>query len=293
MNIIPLSKIGFGILAISELAYSIMSNPAPKYTQNINNKVTVLMTVYNEEVTIQKSIESLINNNYYRNNIDDMELLIVSGYSTDRTEDIIKYMIKTYPNDRIKNLVPPYEKKSLTPSRNYGIQNSIGDIIVNVDADTEYNKYFLDYLLSPFDRKEGREIVGVSGLKIEVGSNHFINVPFTFSGHLSQAIKGLPKLDGCVRAFRKYAVNAIGGLPEAKDEYSAKATLLSEEVEFANNLSVYGNVIFEPNAIGYHYGTWKYLARKSCDRTNRNSNDQYCNDVGINKIGFMDYYESN
>lgn len=286
MNISILGKIALGILVtttISECTYNKMSSPNPIRTPNINNKVTILMTVYNEENTIQKSIESLITNNYYVNNINDMEFLIISGYSTDHTENIIQYVMSMYPNSKIKNLVPPYKKKSLTPSRNYGIQNSMGDVIVNVDADTEYNEYFLDYLLSPFIKKN---VVGVSGLKIEVGSSHLLNVPFTLSAHIAQKLRYIPKLDGCVRAFKKNVYYTIGGLPEAENEYSAKATLLSEEIEFANNLSLYGDVIFEPSAIGYHYGTWKYLSRRTCNRNNRNSNNQYCNDVGINKIGF-------
>lgn len=285
MNLLSLFKIAFGTLVISEYAYNKMSNPDPIITRDLNNRVTILMTVYNEADTIQKSVESLIKNNYYSTNIDNIELLIVSGYSTDGTEGIIKDLIDMYPNHGIKNLVPPYEKRSLTPSRNFGIQNSKGDIIVNVDADTEYNEYFLDYLLSPFANEN---IIGVSGLKIEVGTNHLLNVPFTLFSHIEQTMKYVPKLDGCVRAFRKFAYNAIGGLPETEDEYSAKATLLSEEVNFANKLNLYGDIVFEPHAIGYHYGTWKYLSRKTCDRNNRNSSDQYCNDVGINKIGYYD-----
>ena len=280
MNIVTIYKIGLGLIAsnvITENIQNNLSNPLPYTTESLDKKITILMTQYNEEETIQKSLESLVTQNYYINNINDVEIMVVSGYSTDNSENIIQEMSDNYG---IKYMIPPYEKKSLTPSRNYGIQNSIGEIIVNVDADTVYHNNFLDYLLKPF---HAPNVVGVTGLKIEVGSNNFYNKLHTLASTLSQSIKYIPKLDGCVRAFNKEIYYMIGGLPEAENQYSAKDTLVSEEVEFSKKMSLYGNIIYEPRAIGYHYGTWKYLARSTC---NINSKNQYCNDMGINKIGF-------
>ena len=279
MNTALLSKLGIKLLAstiVTDCMYNNLSNPKPIITKSLNKKITILMTSYNEEETIQKSLESLVTQNYYINNLDDIEIMVVSGYSTDNTENIIQDMSNKYG---IKYLIPPYEKKALTQSRNYGIQNSIGEIIVNVDADTVYNRNFLDYLLAPFHNSN---TAGVSGLKVEKGSTYMINKLHTLLAYLGQKIKNTCKLDGCVRAFRKDLYYIIGGLPEANNAYSASQTLISEEVEFANKLNLYGKILFEPNAIGYHYGTWKYTSRKTC---NKNSTNQYCKDMGINKIG--------
>ena len=49
------------------------------------SKISVLMSVYNSEIYVDKSIESILNQTH-----PDFEFLIINDGSTDNTEEIIK-----------------------------------------------------------------------------------------------------------------------------------------------------------------------------------------------------------
>lgn len=89
--------------------------------------VSVIMSVYNGEDTIEKSILSILNQDY-----DNLELLLLDDFSDDKTFDICKKYselskkIKLYRNE--KNL-------GLTASLNILINESSGSYIARQDAD--------------------------------------------------------------------------------------------------------------------------------------------------------------
>ena len=93
----------------------------------MNKKISVLMSVYNSEKTIEESIKSVLNQTF-----SDFEFLINDDCSTDSSLEIIKKFEKT--DSRItafcneKNL-------GLTKSLNKLIQNSNFDFIARQDSD--------------------------------------------------------------------------------------------------------------------------------------------------------------
>lgn len=98
--------------------------------------LSVICPIYNEEKYIVGCIESILQQDYPRN---DLEVLFVDGMSTDRTREIVteytsKYcFIKLLDNP---NKIVPY-------AMNIGIKMSKGDIIMRLDAHAKYpNNYF-------------------------------------------------------------------------------------------------------------------------------------------------------
>jgi len=91
------------------------------------NYISIIMSTYNSEQYLSKSIESILNQTF-----KDFEFLILDDGSTDNTPEIVKNYskkdkrIKFYKND--KNL-------GLTPSLNTLIQNSSGNVIARQDSD--------------------------------------------------------------------------------------------------------------------------------------------------------------
>lgn len=89
--------------------------------------ISIIMSTYNSEQYLSKSIESILNQTY-----KDFEFLILDDGSTDNTPEIVKNYskkdkrIKFFKND--KNL-------GLTPSLNTLIQNSSGNVIARQDSD--------------------------------------------------------------------------------------------------------------------------------------------------------------
>ena len=98
--------------------------------------LSVICPIYNEEKYIDKCIESIIKQDYPK---DDLEVLFVDGMSTDKTRLIVEQYAISYPYihliDNPKRIVPL--------AMNIGIRASKGNIIIRLDAHAIFpNNYF-------------------------------------------------------------------------------------------------------------------------------------------------------
>lgn len=98
--------------------------------------LTVICPVYNEEKYIAQCIESIMQQDYPK---DNLEILLVDGMSTDRTREIVNGYLEKYPF--IHLLDNP--KKIVPCAMNIGIRAAKGDIIMRLDAHSLYpSNYF-------------------------------------------------------------------------------------------------------------------------------------------------------
>lgn len=93
----------------------------------MNNQVTVLMSVYNDEKYLRKSIESILNQTF-----KDFVFLIFDDASSDRSNEILRYYEKK--DKRIK-LVTNEANKGLSYNLAEGISMSETKWIARMDAD--------------------------------------------------------------------------------------------------------------------------------------------------------------
>lgn len=87
--------------------------------------ISVLMSVFNDEKYIEKSIESIVNQTY-----EDLEIIIIDDGSTDNTVDIIRSF-----NDRRIRIIHNEKNLGLTKSLNKGLKFVNGDYVARMDAD--------------------------------------------------------------------------------------------------------------------------------------------------------------
>jgi len=92
----------------------------------MNKKVSVIMSVYNNEKTLENSIKSVLNQTY-----KNIELLVIDDCSLDNTPKLLKdfslkYKIKAFFNE--KNV-------GLTKNLNFLISQSDGQLIARQDGD--------------------------------------------------------------------------------------------------------------------------------------------------------------
>lgn len=95
--------------------------------------VSAMIVARNESAYIEKSLKSLINQNYPK---ERYEILFIDGNSDDDTVEIVKEIISDYEkgnyNLNIKILNNP--KKILASGWNLGIHEAKGDYVVRIDA---------------------------------------------------------------------------------------------------------------------------------------------------------------
>lgn len=93
--------------------------------------ISIIITAYNAEKTIEKCLNSILENEY-----SDYEIIIVDDGSTDKTEEIINL----FADEKIKYFKK--ENTGVADSRNYAISKAKGEYITFVDSD--------DYVLPNF-----------------------------------------------------------------------------------------------------------------------------------------------
>lgn len=95
-------------------------------------KITVITVCYNSEATIERTIQSVIAQNYR-----DLEYIIVDGASTDKTLDIIE----KYKNKISICISEP--DNGLYDAMNKGLEKSTGDVFAFLNSDDWYADHVL------------------------------------------------------------------------------------------------------------------------------------------------------
>lgn len=121
-------------------------------------KVSIIIPTKNEEASISKCLDSLINSNYP---VDNIEIFVVDGLSDDRTPEIVKNFSAKYP--QVKLLV---NEKRITPvARNIGIRHSTGDYIMFFDGHSIATK---DYIYNCVYHIQETDADNVGGVVITI-----------------------------------------------------------------------------------------------------------------------------
>ncbi len=176
-------------------------------------KVSVCITVFNEEKSISDLLLSLLNQTK-----KPAEIIIVDAASVDKTVRIIRHWQKK--DKRIRLLV---QQCSRSEGRNIAVELAKNDIIAMTDAGCIAHKNWLERLISPFKHKE----VGiVAGFYKMVGESPFQKAAAIFLGITPSKfdINFLPSTRSI--AFRKEVYERIGGFSEELTE-TAEDTIFS------------------------------------------------------------------
>ena len=116
-------------------------------------KLVIQIPCYNEEKTLPVTIEALPK---HIDGIDEIEVLIINDGSTDKTVEVAKSL-------GIKNIVEMQHNSGLARAFKSGIQTSLNldaDIIVNTDADNQYNANDIEKLINPILSGDADIVIG-------------------------------------------------------------------------------------------------------------------------------------
>lgn len=104
----------------------------------MNNKISVIVPIYNSSKTLNRTLNSIINQTY-----SNLEIILINDGSVD---DSIK-ICKSYQKKDSRIIVINQENKGVGEARNKGIEISTGDYISFVDSDDTLDDNFFEELM--------------------------------------------------------------------------------------------------------------------------------------------------
>jgi glycosyltransferase involved in cell wall biosynthesis len=116
-------------------------------------RVTVIIPVRNEEEYIGGTLKSILNCDYPHSLL---EILVVDGMSEDSTREIVEKFKGRYPF--IKVLDNP--AKIVPVAMNIGIKNATGEIIIRMDAHTEYERDYISKCVEYLEKTKADNVGG-------------------------------------------------------------------------------------------------------------------------------------
>ena len=194
-------------------------------------RISVCITVLNEEGAISKLVDSLLSQSKKPD-----EIIVVDGGSTDETREILKHYQKK--DKRIKLL---FQRCSRSKGRNVGVEIAKNEIIAMTDAGCIAERDWIKNITDPFKNAEIDISAGFYDMlyqnSFEKAENVFLGVrPDNFD------IKFLPSTRSI--AFRKEAWERIGGFDEGLEDtaedtvFNYKALKLGMEIARVKNARV-------------------------------------------------------
>ncbi len=188
----------------------------------INNKVTIYISAFNAERTIEKSIISILNQSYSFN-----EIIIVDDNSQDRTTQLVRKYKKI-------KLIVNSTNKGLSHNRNEAIKNSSNDLIASIDADVVLNENWLEIILEKFNQNTN---IMCGGKMTEKNTDNKFNLwraKYYSQNWGDEDIYNPPYLFGCNTIFNKKIWEIVGG-------YDEKLRTNGEDIDFSNRIKLHSN----------------------------------------------------
>jgi poly-beta-1,6-N-acetyl-D-glucosamine synthase len=196
---------------------------------SVEEFVTVVIAVRNEEVSIGPLLDSLLLQDFPNSNF---EVVFVDDHSTDLTQQIISSWIKDNPhmNCYLIHSSGNGKKQALAE----GIQHSRGEIILTTDADCVLPVNWISGMVMSFN-PDTTLVIGL--VKIQQGKSLFSKLQaLEFSSLMGSGMAmyalGFPVMcNGASLAFRKKSFEAVNGyegnlhIPSGDDEFLMRKLL--------------------------------------------------------------------
>jgi len=123
--------------------------------ENSSLFVSIVVPMYNEEKTVGKCIESLLNQSYSSHNY---EIIVVSDGCNDNSEEIVRNIMKFANKFDIKMV--RQENQGAAAARNFGAKSSRGAIVLFIDADCIADFRWIEEMIKPLSKNN---VAGVQG----------------------------------------------------------------------------------------------------------------------------------
>jgi glycosyltransferase involved in cell wall biosynthesis len=173
--------------------------------------ISVVMPLYNKEREVNRAIKSVLNQT-----VTDFELIVVNDGSTDRGADVVGAI-----NDRRIRIISQ-ENCGVSAARNRGIEEARSELIAFLDADDEWEPYFLETVFR-LRKNYPRCSVFATNYRCRSADGSLIptiirGIPAppwegTFGNYFKVASNSDPPIWSSAVVVTKKAITSIGGFP--------------------------------------------------------------------------------
>lgn len=177
--------------------------------------VSIIVPAYNEEVNAVRTVSSLLQQDY-----PNVEIIFVDDGSADNTFKKVSAAFEHKPNVKVYTKLNGGKASAL----NYGINLSVADFVVCIDADTQLKKDAVSMLMRKFfinagNKKNPEAVVGAVAGNVKVGNEvnlitrwqsiEYITAQ-NFDRRAFDLLNCITVVPGAIGAFRKEAIVKAG-----------------------------------------------------------------------------------
>ncbi|MFH1671766.1 MAG: glycosyltransferase family 2 protein [Candidatus Portnoybacteria bacterium] len=210
-------------------------------------KVSVIIPCRNEEKFIGKCLESLVLQDYPKENL---EILVVDGVSEDGAKKIVEDFSSKYNFIKLLN-----NSDKFTPfALNIGIKNSKGEIVIRMDSHADYQKDYISKCVKYLKEYKADNVGGVIKTMPRGKTLWAKAIAFSLSSFFGVGTSYFRK--GVLKP--KFVDTVFGGC--YKREVFDKVGLFNEkllrgqDIEFNRRLrAVGGKILLVPDIVAYYY----------------------------------------
>jgi cellulose synthase/poly-beta-1,6-N-acetylglucosamine synthase-like glycosyltransferase/peptidoglycan/xylan/chitin deacetylase (PgdA/CDA1 family)/spore germination protein YaaH len=214
--------------------------------------VSIIVPAYNEERVIEATLRSLLNSDY-----DNFEIIVVDDGSQDRTSEVVREHFSEQP--LVKLFTEPNAGKAA--ALNLGLRHAKGDVVVALDADTQFPGNTIRMLARRFVDPQIGAVAGNAkvGNRINIVTRWQALEYITAQNMDRRAFASLnciTVVPGSVGAWRRELIERCGGF---------SAETLAEDQDLTLRIRKLGYKIgYEESAIGWTEAphSLKMLARQ-------------------------------
>jgi cellulose synthase/poly-beta-1,6-N-acetylglucosamine synthase-like glycosyltransferase/spore germination protein YaaH/peptidoglycan/xylan/chitin deacetylase (PgdA/CDA1 family) len=169
--------------------------------------VSVVIPAHNEEKVIRRTLDSVMNSDY-----PELEIIVVDDGSSDGTAAVVA----RYP-DHVVRLIQQAQSGKAAALTN-GFEAARGEIVVSVDADTIFTPATISELAAPFNDPRVGAVCGNPKVGNRVNLlTRMQSLEYQLSINLDRRgyalINCIPVVPGAVGAWRRSAIQVVGGFP--------------------------------------------------------------------------------
>lgn len=208
--------------------------------------VSFIVPAWNEEKTLRKTIESILNLYYPKEKI---QILIINDGSTDRTKEVANHLISENPlwDIELINRTRTPEQCTKAPALNEGLKAATGKYIACLDSDSRIEADSLNKIFEMFDEEKVASVI--SAIKVSNPITIFSKIQrieyilATFLRKLMSKVDTLHITPGALSIYKTKIIKNLGGFDEKN---------ITEDYEIAMRLRYNGYKIkIQPESISY------------------------------------------